>query len=280
MSPPFPQIVTSNHEDEDAFLSRSASYNHLPDLVNADSPTLRRTFSDLTNPHRSESPSKEDVAAGKDILRRTSLRSKEKPTIAVSRFTVSSEDLTDASDQEIADPAPKIPETRPPEPAARPSKSRTMSGRLVSLARKPWLSSSPYRSPADKDSRTRRDPSPPRSQRNSAQLESVSGSEPDAGSPSRKRTILHKRPRRPMVAVVTQSRAESPSSPSSSSPQSLGGKGSLEKLSSSLNVSTPVLPPMPKGAGSTGSYSASIDLPRKKDELWGVFRNLEADFQK
>ncbi|KAL4896977.1 hypothetical protein BDV59DRAFT_169477 [Aspergillus ambiguus] len=277
MSPPFPQVVSIPRDDDDAFLSRAASYNHLPDLANTHPPSLRRTFSDLSNPHRTDSLSKEDVAAGKDILRRTSLRSKEKPAIAVSRFTVSAEDLTDPSNADLAEqppPPPSIPETRPPEPVARPSKTRTMSGRLVSLARKPW-SSTPYRS----DKEHRGDRSPSRSHRNSAQLESVS--ESDSGTPSRKRTILHKRPRPPMVAVVTQSRAESPNSLSSSpSPRSLADKGSLEKLSSSLNVSTPVLPPMPKAAGASGSYSASIDLPRKKDELWGVFRGLEADFQK
>ncbi|KAF9889951.1 hypothetical protein FE257_006825 [Aspergillus nanangensis] len=289
MSPPFAETVTNNSEDENAFLSRAASYNHLSDLSNTEttSPTLRRTFSDLTYPKQSESPSKEDVAAGKDILRRTSLRSKDRSTIAVSRFTVSSEDLTDTSDQDAPEPPLKVPETRAPEPVARPSKARSMSGRLVSLARKPWLSNTPYKSPPPtKTARTRawrsEETSPLNtglsSPRDSTQLESVS--ESDTGSPSRKRTILNKRPRRPMVAVVTQSRADSPSSPSSSSPQSLGNKSSLEKLTSSLNVSTPVLPPMPKGSGGTGSYSASLDIPRKKDEFWGVFRGLEADFQK
>jgi hypothetical protein len=38
---------------------------------------------------------------------------------------------------------------------------------------------------------------------------------------------------------------------------------------------------MPKGAVvTTGNFSGNVDLPRKKDELWGVFRGLEADYQK
>jgi hypothetical protein len=83
-----------------------------------------------------------------------------------------------------------------------------------------------------------------------------------------------------MVAVVTQSRAESPSTPSSPSPGSLLAKGSLERLTSSFNVSTPVLPPAAKTAAVSGDVPGNLDPPRKKDELWNAFRGLEADFQK
>ncbi|PLB52956.1 DUF1765-domain-containing protein [Aspergillus steynii IBT 23096] len=317
MSSIYPEAVNCQ-QDEQAFLSRAASYNHLPDLAAAEScpPSLRRTFSDLTYPNHSDSPSKEDVAAGKDILRRTSLRSKEKTTIAVSRFTVSSEDLTNPVDGEPLDPPAKSPEssfpetppvaeaqtaeTQPPEvqqvsetpaapePVTRPSKARSMSGRLANLARKPWTSSSGYRSPAPsaKNARVKalrtEDPSSPSSQpsspKTSTQLDSAPA--PDPGTPSRKRTILNKRPRRPTVAVVTQSRGDSPSTPSSPSPHPLATKTSLERLTASLNVSTPVLPPMPKLPPSVAHAHAGIDVPRKKDELWAVFRGLEADFQK
>ncbi|PKY08153.1 DUF1765-domain-containing protein [Aspergillus campestris IBT 28561] len=281
-------IASNRTAEEHAFLSRAASYNHLPDLIQSDtpSPTLRRTFSDLASQHQSESPpppSKEDVAAGKDILRRTSLQSKDKSTIAVSRFTVSAEDVTDApASASPPEPPPQVPMTRAPEPVARPSKARAMSGRLVSFARKPWASNSTDRppSPSAKNSRLRplrTEDSPPTApmppSRTSLQQESAA--EQSAGSPVRKRTILSKRPRRPVVAVVTQSRDDSSSSPSSPSQQSLRAHPSLEKLPSSLNVSTPVLPPVPKGA-----TTVSVDPPRKKDELWNAFRALEADFQK
>lgn len=280
-------IASSRTAEEHAFLSRAASYNHLPDLIPSDtpSPTLRRTFSDLASQRQSESPptpSKEDVAAGKDILRRTSLQSKDKSTIAVSRFTVSAEDVTDApASADPPEPPPKVPVTRAPEPVARPSKARAMSGRLVSFARKPWASNSADRapSPSAKNSRLRplrTEDSPPTApmppSRTSLQQDSAGE---QSGSPVRKRTILSKRPRRPVVAVVTQSRDDSSSSPSSPSQQSLRAQPSLEKLPSSLNVSTPVLPPVPKGAA-----TASVDPPRKRDELWGTFRALEADFQK
>ncbi|KAL4810482.1 hypothetical protein BDV18DRAFT_150655 [Aspergillus unguis] len=291
MSSPVSEVATTNQEDQSNLLSRAASYNNLPDLPTAEpgSPGLRRTFSDLTFQTPSDSPSKEDVAAGKDILRRTSVRrSKDKSTVAVSRFTVSSaEDLTDATrPSEPPEPPPKIPQTRPPSPVARPSKARSMSGRLVSLARKPWSSSSsPNRStsPSSKAPARLRSlqtddaASQASSIRGSASLDLGPGS--DSAMPSRKRTILSKRPRRPMVAVVTQSRADSPSSPSSPSPRSILAKGSLERLTSSLNVSTPVLPPTTKSSVAPGNDSVP-DSSKRKDELWNVFRGLEADFQK
>jgi N6-adenosine-specific RNA methylase IME4 len=41
---------------------------------------------------------------------------------------------------------------------------------------------------------------------------------------------------------------------------------------------------MPKGAAATvasfTNNSSTIEHSRKKDELWGIFRGLEADFQK
>ncbi|KMK60286.1 hypothetical protein Y699_01487 [Aspergillus fumigatus Z5] len=289
-------LPTNPIDEESAFLSRAASYNNLSDIpvTEPGSPGLRRTFSDLTFPNNEQaSPSKEDVAAGKDILRRTSLRrNKEKSAVAVSRFTLPAEDLNDPATSEpsgaTAKPPVKYPETKAPEPVARPSKARSMSGRLVNLARKPWGSSgsqsrSPSPSPKPSKNRYSRsdDQTPSKSQglpsKSNSRLESVK--ETDPVMPSRRRTILSKRPRRPMVAVVTQSQDDSPSS--SSSPHSLRAKNSLERLAASLHVTTPILPPMPKGAAVTaGNFSGYVDLPRKKDELWGVFRGLEADYQK
>ncbi|KAE8349559.1 hypothetical protein BDV28DRAFT_141003 [Aspergillus coremiiformis] len=294
--PPSHDTVNKHQDGEHVLLPHSASYNHLPDLVVSEpvSPTLRRTFSDLTYPKdsTSPSPSKEDVAAGKDILRRTSLRSKDRSTITVSRFSVSAEDVTDSASTEPAGIPPKapeetkVPETKAPEPVARPSKARSMSGRLVNLARKPWMSSSPTRSPSPSAKGSRgwtpraeeQSPSSLTAPQSKILTPLDTRTESDSAVPARRRTILHKRPRRPMVAVVTQSQADSPTTPNSNTPSpfTLTAKNSLEKLTSSFNVTTPVLPPMSK----TTVVSGGIDFPRKKDELWGVFRGLEADFQK
>ena len=263
MSPPSPET----NDDQNPELSRAASYTDLPSQTATES-SLRRTFSDYAVPTLAESPTKETVAAGKDILRRTSLRSKDKSKQAsVSQFTLSSsEDLKDTDSF--------VPETRAPEPAARPSKSRSMSGRIVSLARKPWGSSSRSPSPSAKRSKQQDSQSPSRS--------TGRKTEDDQIQPSRRRTILYKRPRRPMLAVVAKGPEDSPGSPSSPSGNSLRHRSSFEKFTASLSVSTPVLPPMPKGAAETAAAyaNAGTDHARKKDELWGIFRGLEADFQK
>jgi hypothetical protein len=242
---------------------------------------LRRTFSDYAVPTLSDSPTKETVAAGKDILRRTSLRSKKKPEkspAAVAHFTLSSsEDLKDSDTQDVNET--KMPETRAPEPVARPLKARSMSGRIVNLARKPWGSSSRSPSPAAKRSKQRvEEQSPTRSTGRKSEAVDTDGTQP-----SRRRTVLYKRPRRPMVAVVTKGNSDSPDSPSSPS-NTLRNRTSFEKFTASLSVSTPILPPMPKGAAATvasfANSSSTAEHSRKKDELWGIFRGLEADFQK
>ncbi|KAJ5760926.1 hypothetical protein N7520_008082 [Penicillium odoratum] len=274
-----PSIYTN---DEGSGLpQRAASYTDLPSQTDTDtdSPSLRRTFSDYAVPTQSESPTKptkESVAAAKDILRRTSLRSKNRLSTPVSHFTLSSAE--DLKDTELQNAGTKIPEHRAPEPAARPSKSRSMSGRIVSLARKPFGSSSRSPSPSTaKRVKQRADESPTRSggRRNE--------SDSDSGQPTRRRTILYKRPRRPMLAVVAKGPQDSPGSPSSPSGNSLlRHQTSFEKFTASLSVSTPVLPPMPKGAAATAAsfQNSAPEQSRKKDELWGIFRGLEADYQK
>ncbi|KAJ5174390.1 uncharacterized protein N7482_000267 [Penicillium canariense] len=283
MSSLFPETTTTRttssiypNEEKNAALSRAASYTDLPtQSVESSSPGLRRTFSDYAVPTLSDSPTKETVAAGKDILRRTSLRSKNKPgksPASVAHFTLSSsEDLKDTDAQHVN-------ATKVPEPVARPSKSRSMSGRIVSLARKPWGSSSRSPSPAAKRTKQRvEEQSPTRSGGRKMETTDLDGT-----PPSRKRTVLYKRPRRPMVAVVKKGNSDSPDSPNSPS-NSLRHRTSFEKFTASLSVSTPVLPPMPKGAAATAASfanSSTSESLRKKDELWGMFRGLEADFQK
>ncbi|CAG7924658.1 unnamed protein product [Penicillium olsonii] len=259
MSSPSPETPYTKDDPE---LSRAASYTDLHSQPAE--PTLRRTFSDYAVPAQAEEPTKETVAAGKDILRRTSLRSKDKDQVSVSRFTLS-------SSEDLKDTESNVPETRAPEPAVRPSKTRSMSGRIVSLARKPWSSSSRSPSPSAKRSKQQDSQSPTRFGRKSD----------DEQPPSRRRTILYKRPRRPVLAVVAKESEENNSTPNSPSSNPLRHRSSFEKFTASLSVSTPVLPPMPKGAAETAAAYANggPEIPRKKDELWGIFRGLEADFQ-
>lgn len=273
-------------------LSRAASYTDLryaPATEPAPS-SLRRTFSDCVVPTLSDSPTKESVAAGKDILRRTSLRSKDRPAL-LSRFTLSSEDSNKAAHVKSQHAGEPGSETRAPEPVARPSKSRGMSGRIVNLARKPWGASSRSPSPSTKRFKQQQDRAEERSPtRSRGSAKTATATETPAGSdsaqPSRKRTMLYKRPRRPTLAVVAKgNNVDSLSSPSSPSGHSLRHQSSFEKFAASLSISTPVLPPMLKAAPvTTAAFSNSAGAPPRrkdeKDELWGVFRSLEAEYQK
>ncbi|CAL5872541.1 uncharacterized protein PFLUO_LOCUS6805 [Penicillium psychrofluorescens] len=291
MSSPSTETVSNyTNDDGNGFLPRSASYTDLPRVLPATEPgpsNLRRTFSDYAVPTLSDSPTKESVRAGKDILRRTSLRSKNRPEIAVSHFTLSSSEEVNKTGTDSH--AEKTPRTRAPEPVARPSKGRSMSGRIVSLARKPWGSSS--RSPSPSSKRAKQHQSrgdeqssiSSRSQTKKTATATDTVADSESVHPSRKRTILYKRPRRPMQAVVAKDLEDNPGAPNSPTDRSLRQHSSLEKFTSSLSVSTPVLPPMPKGAAATAAAALSHsggDHSRRKDELWGVFRGLEADYQK
>lgn len=304
MSDSSPELLGHRTCEKRASVSRSASYQNLPETADFGpvSPPLRRTFSDLATPNQAPSPTKEDVAAGKDILRRTSLRSQSKdPAIAVTRVTGVDEKAENLEEEDSGSPSSEsesqdavpisIPETKPPEPVAQPSKARVMSGRLVSLARKPWSSSSPSRpaTPSPNPPKTHVLPTgdaqpleePPAQPDFKAAAQSEVPVDSDTSQPARKRTMLNKRPRRPVVAVVTH-HGHSDSVDSQKSPASLlRPKNSLDKFTASLNISTPVLPPNSKPAtASPVAFSSSVDPPRKKDDLWGVFRGLEADNQK
>ncbi|KAL1868369.1 hypothetical protein Plec18167_008294 [Paecilomyces lecythidis] len=280
-------------EDASSFLHRSASYNHLPDIkVEDESAAMKRTFSDVNLAALRDSPSKESVETEKAILRRASQRTANaKPKIAVSQFTLSAEDLKDATGVNIEDAATvPIPETKPPEPAVRPSRVRSMSGRLANLARKSWIStSSSSRSPSPTKGTNKQkgtplkessqvgeqDPSSLRPPVPEIQEDIIS--KPPPTEPGRRRTVL-KRGRRPLSALVSRSKNDTLTIHPTPSSNSLRSRASMDRFASAVNVSTPVLPPVPKAP--VVPPTAGMDPPRKKDELWGVFRGLEGDYQK
>jgi hypothetical protein len=287
-------------DDPEPFLHRAASFNSTSEDIETGpgSSGVKRTFSDVSLPGKTESPSKENFLMGKDILRRVTLRSpSSKSKTAVSRFTFSQEldegagfsipeasTLKEKSHNVAAGSSSK---DAPPELVTRPAKARSVSGKIVTLARRTWISSSSRSpSPSPKQSRRRgarsREQSPtPRSHAPSADSFTSKRDPRDAKTtatavePARKKTASNKRPRRPLSALVSRSKSDDLlPSPSSAS---LRSRISYENLTS-LNVSTPVLPPIPRSTAT--SLPASVDAPRKKDELWSVFRGLEGEFQK
>ena len=279
---PSADIDKKSPDEEDASLSQSASYTDLSALsASADSsapPPLRRAFSEhQVHGHTDNVRAKGSGASlGKGVLRRKSYRSKGKPSpeaIGASQLNLSTEDLVNGSWNAGRPPQAGgvgIPETKPPEPVARPAKGRFMPGRLVNMTWKPWSSSSQTRSPTSLQSgKTPRELLPP------LQVDSAA-SQPAVDD---KQNVSYGRPRLPKLAVVADG-GVSPVTPTSPA-RSLRSKRSFSKLSSAPNVSTPVLPPASNGTP-TSSIGGSDrpEVPRMKDKLWGVFRNLDVEYQK
>ena len=280
------ETVKEISNGEQVFLPpKSASYTDLnalsadssPPRRRADSsPSGRRVFTDLSNHGQSDFPERGGFILSKGILRRKSSRTTEKRPIGNAPFNVSTEDLVNGLNTEPQGDSSSIPETKPPEPVVRPAKGRSVSGRLATLARKPWSSGARARSPSLQSE-------------NGSQPESLlqsSPSQPDsapqhasdaAPADSKGRNVPYRRPRLPKVAVVTDGgdNQTTPTSPAAS----LRSKRSFTKLTSSASVSTPVLPPMPKSSPSIVG-SDGPEIPRMKDELWGVFRNLDVEYQR
>ncbi|KAF2084807.1 DUF1765-domain-containing protein, partial [Saccharata proteae CBS 121410] len=108
---------------------------------------------------------------------------------------------------------------------------------------------------------------------------------------SKKGTVLSKRPRRPSNAVLKATRSEEsipeiqqvPQSKTPSSPKVVLPKSfSTDKLPS-LTRSPPsseAIPPVPRALSSEKLKAFAAEVPRKKDELYGVFRQLDADHSK
>ncbi|KAN0083299.1 Protein of unknown function (DUF1765) domain containing protein [Elaphomyces granulatus] len=295
-------------------LHRAASYNSVVQLeaeTIAPEVEVRKSFSDLALSTKSEPPSKENFFTNRDILRRVSLRTPNgKSKIAVSRFTLSTEELNEAVGFSVKDEAtestepdvaqvdvkelddnrpPSSSETKLPDPETRPSKARSVSGKIATLARKSWMPTSSSRSPSPsaKDSKRKttqsREQSPLRTRVPSPKLAGQQDSDHAKGAvaPSKnvlKKPPLEKRTRRPLSVLVSRAKPDESNSPPSPSSLSLRSKTSFEKLRSTFALSTPVLPPLPKAVPL--SLPAHMEPSRKKDELWSVFRALESDYQK
>lgn len=293
-------------------LHRAASYNSVVQLE-AESiqvPEVRKSFSDLALSAKSETPSKENFFTNKDLLRRVSLRAPNgRSKIAVSRFTLSTEELNEAVGLNVKDeatestepdvaqanvkepddtPPPSSSETKLPDPGTRPSMARSVSGKIATLARKSWMPTSSSRSPSPstKDSKRKttqsREQSPLRNRVPSPKVVGQQDSDSAKGAVALSKNVLKKPPmekraRRPLSVLVSRAKPDDSSGPPSPSSLSLRSKTSFEKLKSSFSLSTPALPPLPKPAPLPLTH---MEPSRKKDELWSVFRALESDYQK
>lgn len=283
-------------------IPRSASYTHLPCPISPN-PTfaamgMRRTLSEnvLSVPDetaRRATPLSRSSAVGlktkesqdaKNVNLRKSTRSRMHPKITISKFTLS----LDRKPEETTHKPPKTAamEDRPD----RIMKVKSVSGSLSSFARKSWKPAS--RSPS---------PSKDIPERGNAvtEISVLDSTTPDVASAmgngtgarkadfegaingvSRNSTVAYKKQRRPLSTFLGRS---SPGSGSyASSVASIPKSISTDKLPSVFH-GYPIaerLPALPRTMSSERLQGIGLDLPRRRDELWGAFRTLDGDFQK
>lgn len=288
-------------------IPRPASYTSFPDAINglgddSTSSGFQRTFSDnalstidrteadvspahiasSTMQIRSESPS------GILLDRQKSARSRPKPNITISKFALAAKagghDTTYESRNAV------IPQV-PLQDVASHSVTKSLSG----FARKSWLSRSRSPSPSTPDgsdlthdgtssssTTSILSASPPRAHGKDLAL---ANGEADGSviTASRRGSVFGKKTRRPLSAFLQKNPAEPPL-PRPPSMSSLRRSFSSDKLSS-LNGSmlhSERVPPMPQlgAAEHNRALGQNVYKNKKKDELWSVFRALDADFQK
>ena len=301
-----PSPPVSGQADTTSPIPRSASYTQLPADANGDAtparkPSLSRSFSEnvLANIQGNvsrQASTKRGLEAGLKSPRRSLKRlgSSKWQKDADSPFTTSKFVVgPDPSSQDLDDESKirkngTIPGTE--------RKAPSVAGPISTLARKSWIGRSRSPSPSPTKTRLRKETglgadsiphvngsspvvhakTPSLSVAEITDKASDSSSNGHArGSVPRRNSILA-RSRRPLSSLLSKAPlSETPSVPPI--PKSY----STDRLPLSSIQSTLIKPPaVPKSWSSERLQGLGADIPRKKDELWGVFRTLDGEYQK
>ena len=290
--------------DTTSTIPRSASYTQLPtgpkiDATPQRKPSLSRSFSEnvLANiqgnvsRHASTKKGPEDgLKLSSRSIRRLGPSRRQKDLdgpLTISTFAVgpdpSAHDLADESETRN-DGKTQSTERKPP----------SIAGPISTLARKSWIGRSRSPSPSPTKTRVRKESGlGAESTRHvngstpavDAKTSSVSAAKvtddaldvPSNGHPvkkslSRRNSVLSRRPLSTLLSKASPS--ETPSVPP------LPTSYSTDKLPLSSSLSLSSKPPVPKSCSSERLQGLGAETPRKKDELWGVFRTLDGEYQK
>lgn len=280
-------------------LPRSASYAEIPIIPTPhstpESNGIKRTFSEnlLVNPKgnafrqsfsKQASESMEDLHGklnGKNLLRRKSTRSLVGPKITVSKFALGPRRGTGDLACESSNDSSK--ETLEPE-----IKRRSVSGSLTTFARKSWISASRSPSPnkreASADGPHVKEPGSHNARPPSRSSAITRGDSKDSiknghvGTPFKRSSTIGKQSRRPLSALL----GRAPTLSDAPSVPSIPISYSTDRLPSlNYNPSSSERPPtVPKSISSERLQGMGSESPRRRDELWGIFRALDGDFQK
>ncbi|KAL1953169.1 hypothetical protein VTO42DRAFT_3429 [Malbranchea cinnamomea] len=283
------EVGETPHENALPHLSRAASYNHIstlyPEHKNID---IKKTLSEFNLSQSTESWSQQSsygFTTGKEILRRSSFRSNRgKSESKEPQFTLPTDDPPETANETRKEKdAVKVVE--------RSQKSRSVAEVLVDrFRRKKW------RSPQAPS------PQPPQNEATHMPTENMFESDKHGctqpqgnkflGEPGEKKLATsYTRPqdeapvmqtaRRFSLTTIQKNKTETPSAlVKKSSLKSLRKRSSLDRLAASVGISITGIPPLPSPPKNQELPSRTVDAPRQKDELWSVFRGLDADYQK
>ena len=301
-----PLNLVTNVDDQDAdkgvqksIFPRSASYTQLP--AEEESPyvpqrrnSLRRSFSEnvLTSPdsiqqRRFTHDAFSDPAKTWSYLQRRN-SAKRRPSnhdsdsnVTISQFTLGPEESEESAENEMRN-------GKETTTSDRQKLKRSLSGSISKLARRSWVSASrsPSPSPQRKESMQMREvrSSAPFHQSKplkdydekmpNGHVKSTGG--PQAHSLRRQGSFLGRIPRRPLSALLSKGQdASSPIVPPV--PKSF----STERLPSlSHKASIVGVPAVPRTPSFERLQNPGTETPRKKDDLWGAFRSLDAEYHK
>ena len=301
---PSPQV--SSQADTTSTIPRSASYTQLltdakGDVTPARKPSLSRSFSEnvlvnrqgnISHQSSTKKDSEDGLKSRRRSLRRLGSSKRQKSSdipLTISKFTIGPEPFS----QDFAN-EPKIRKDETIQGTER--KTPSVAGPFSSLARKSWINKSRSPSPSPTKSRLRKETglaaesislvngSSPvaevKTSSRSAAKATDDALEPSSngharGSLSRRNSVLTK-PRRPLSSLLSKAPpSETPSVPPI--PKSY----STDRLPlSSKQPTSSKLPDVPKSWSSERLQGLGAEAPRRRDELWSVFRMIDGEYQK
>ncbi|EEQ27896.1 hypothetical protein McanMca71_005230 [Microsporum canis] len=293
-------------------LGRSASYNHIPQLlIDSETASIKRTISEVNLSQLAadaQSPTQQiDVETGKSILRQASLREKagrrpvrntQPPTDKNNKTTTTDNNSNSDTPLPSANISPSVEVTAAPRVSAeRPRKAFSKSS-FANLTLKPWKTSrspSPVSMPSTssdpKSTNTALEKTPTAGSSGTSTLSvrtidsttNSTASDSTSTSPVESTgTTTPKRGRRPASIISLKGKNQMESKGNRDSSQhSLRRRASWDRLVASVSLSSSKqdVPPVPQVPVSQPTR-AKPESPKKKDELWHVFRALDVDYQK
>lgn len=301
-----PPLQVPGEADSPPTIPRPASYTQLPEDASVGATperksSLSRSFSEnvlaniqgnISRQSSTQTGSEDGVKSGRRSLRRLGSSKRQKdsePPFPISKFTIgpnpSSQDPADASEV-CTDGNTQATERKGP----------SVAGSISSLARRSWIGESRSPSPSPTRTRLRKEKAP-----GAESTHHVNGSSPainvetsslsaakvkdDVQKPSsngqvnrslsRRNSVLSLS-RRPLSSLLSKAPTSEPPSvppiPKSYSTDRL-------PLSSKQSTSSKT-PAVPKSLSSERLQGLGAETPRRKDELWSLFRTLDGEYQK